>query len=100
MYADDQEIVPSTIPPLQGVAVKYKSTLDNLLSFVHNTVYTRDTTYTKGELRALTPENVLHWMNLKAFGVTDPPVDANPTLARANSLEYWKKPCRFSCQTV
>ena len=100
MYADDQEIVPSTIPPLQGVAVKYKSTLDNLLSFVHNTVYTRDTTYTKGELRALTPENVLHWMNLKAFGVTDPPVDANPTLARSSHMRFGRKRFRFSCLTV
>jgi hypothetical protein len=34
-------------------------------------------------------------MNLKAFGVTDPPVDANPTLARSNSLAFWKKAISF-----
>jgi hypothetical protein len=54
-YDDDNEIVASTIPPLQGVALQYKPTLDNLLSFVHNREYTREKTYTKGELRALTP---------------------------------------------
>ena len=90
MYADDQEIVP-----LQGVAVKYKSTLDKGPSLVHNTVYTQDTTYTKGELRAPRPETVLQWMNQKAFVVTDPPVDANPTLARSNSLVFWKKAISF-----
>jgi Transcriptional activator of glycolytic enzymes len=95
-YEDDAEIAPSTIPPLQGVAVTYKSTLDSLMSFVHATPpYTRDKTYTKAELRALTPENVLHWMNLKAFGVEDPPMDANPTLARGNSLAFWKKAISF-----
>jgi hypothetical protein len=34
-------------------------------------------------------------MNQKAFGVTDPALDANPTLARANLLEYWKKALSF-----
>jgi hypothetical protein len=94
-YADDLEIAPSTIPPLQGVALTYKSTLDSVLSFVHHTEYSRDKTYTKGELRALTPENILHWMNLKAFGVTDPPADANPISARSNSLSFWKKAISF-----
>jgi hypothetical protein len=94
-YADDEEIAPSTVPPLEGVAVKYKSTLDSLLSFVHKTEYTRETTYTKGELRALTPENVLHWMNIKTFGVADPPMDANPISARSNSLAFWKKAISF-----
>jgi len=96
-YEDDAEIAPSTILPLQGVATAYKSTLNNLMSFVHLTAapYSRDKTYTKGELRALTPENVLHWMNLKAFGVADPPMDANPTLARGNSLAFWKKAISF-----
>ena len=92
-YEDDAEIAPSTIPTLQGVAATYKSTLDSLMSFVHFTArpYSRDKTYTKGKLRALTPEHVLHWVNLKAFGVADPPMDANPTLARGNSLAFWEK---------
>ena len=99
-YADDEEIAPSTVPPLEGVAVKYKSTLDSLLSFVHKTEYTQETTYTKGKLHALTPENVLHWMNIKTFGMADPPMDANPISARSNSLAFWKKRYRFSCLIV
>ncbi len=78
-YDDDAEIAPSTITPLQGVAVTYKSTLDSLMSFVHVTpLYTQDKTYTKGKLPALIPEHVLHWMNLKAFGVEDPPNGCKP----------------------
>ena len=94
-YPDDNEISPTTIPPLQGVAIQYKASLDCLVSFVHGCTYTCDKTYTKGELRALTPDDVLHWMNLKAFGLTDPPTDANPTLARSSSLAFWKKAISF-----
>jgi hypothetical protein len=94
-YPDDNEISPSTIAPLQGVAIQYKASLDNLLSFVHGRTYTRDATYTLGELRAITPEHVLHWMNMKAFGVTDPPTDANPISARSSSLSFWKKAISF-----
>ncbi len=32
---------------------------------------------------------------MKAFGVPDPPSDANPTFARSNSLAYWKKAMSF-----
>ena len=95
-YPDDDKIASSTIPPLQGAALKYKPTLDSFISFVHNRgPYTREKTYSKGELRALTPQNVLLWMNLKTFGVVDPPADANPTLARSNSLAFWKKAISF-----
>jgi hypothetical protein len=77
------------------MALRYKATLDNLMSLVHGREYTRDQTYTKGELRALTPLHVLQWMNLRTFGVTDPALDANPTLARSNSLEFYKKSISF-----
>jgi hypothetical protein len=91
-YNDNNEIVASNIPPLQGVALQYKPTLDNLLSFVHNQECTHKKTYTKGETN---PQHILQCMNQKAFGVTDPALDANPTLATANSLEYWKKALSF-----
>ena len=97
-YPDDDEVFTSTRMPLQGVAVQYKSALDSLLSFVHDSSYERTKTYTKGELRALTPDDVVRWMNVKAFGVPDPPSEANPTFARSNLLAYWKKAYRFSCQ--
>jgi hypothetical protein len=77
-YDDDLGIAPSTIPPLQGVAV----TLDSVLSFVHHTEQSQDKTCTKGELPALKPENILHWMNLKAVGMRDPPADSNPIFSK------------------
>ena len=94
-FPDNDEVFTSTRMPLQGVAVQYKSALDSLLSFVHDSSYERTKTYTKGELRALTPDDVVRWMNVKAFGVPDPPSDANPTFARSNSLAYWKKAISF-----
>jgi hypothetical protein len=30
-------------------------------------------------------------MNMNAFGVTDPPTDVNPILARSSSLAFWGK---------
>jgi hypothetical protein len=72
-YPDDEEIAPSTMPPLQGTAAKYKeATLDSFLTYVHSHQYTCQKTYTKAELRTLTSQHVLWWMNLNAFGVIDP----------------------------
>ena len=34
-YADDDELATSTVPPLQGVALEYKSSLDSLMSYFH-----------------------------------------------------------------
>ncbi len=56
-YPDDDEIASSTILQLQGSEVKYTTaTLDSFPSVVHNRRYTRQKTYTKAELRALTPQ--------------------------------------------
>ena len=90
VYPDDDELVSSTVPPLQGVAKDYKPSLDNVMSFVHGIDYGRDRQYTKGELRALTPHDIMRWMNLKTFGIPDPPIDANPRFARSNTLAFWK----------
>jgi hypothetical protein len=98
-YPDDDEMFTSTRMPLPGVAVQYKSALDSLLSFVHDSSYERTKTYKKGELRILTPDDVVRWMNVKAFGVPDPPSDANPTFAQSNLLvAYWRKAISFSSQ--
>jgi hypothetical protein len=34
-------------------------------------------------------------MNIKRFGVADPPKDANPMSARSISLAFWKKAISF-----
>jgi hypothetical protein len=91
-YPDDaDELVTSTVLPLQGVALEYKSTLDSLMSYFHGVDYAREREYTKGVLRALTPDDIVAWMNVKTFDNPDPPLDANPTECRSSSLEFWKK---------
>jgi hypothetical protein len=90
-YADDDKLAMSTAPPLQGVALEYKSSLDSLMSYFHGVDYGKEGQYTKGELRALTPDDVVAWMKVKSFENPDPPLDANPTECRSSSLEFWKK---------
>jgi hypothetical protein len=72
-------------------ASQYKPILIQLISFLNNQQYNKDHEFTEQELGVLTPADVLRWMNLKSFGVPNPPDDANPTQARSNSLKYWKK---------
>jgi hypothetical protein len=104
-YADDDELTTSTVPPFQGVALEYKSLLDSLISYSFDGVldYGKERQYTKGELRALTPDDVVAWMNVKTFDDPDPPSDANPTECRCRSLKFWKKALSFfmpDCLTV
>ena len=92
VYPYDDELMSSTVPPLQGVAVEYKSTLDSVMSFVHGVdSYGRDKQYKKGELRALTPNDVVRWMSVKTYGIADPPIDLNPKFVRSSTLAFWKK---------
>lgn len=53
------------------------------------------------KLAAITPEDVVGYLNLKAFGTTEPPSDDScPPLCRSSTLVYYKKaisyfmPCR------
>ena len=100
VYPDDDELVSSTTPPQQGVAKSCKTSLDGVMSFVHGVDYGRDRQYTKGELRALSPNDIMRWMNLKTFGIPDPPMDSNPRFARSNTLAFWKKSISFLCLIV
>ena len=80
---------------LGGTGKLYKSTLDNLMSYIRGREFARDYVYTDEELCTLTPTNILQWMNVKTFGTPNPPVDANPISARSSSLQYWKKAISF-----
>ena len=82
VYTNDDELVSSTVPPPMGVAKDYKATLDSM-SFVHGVDYGKNRQYTKGELRALTPKDIVRWMNFKTFGIPDPPIDTNTSFARS-----------------
>ncbi|KAI2490183.1 hypothetical protein MHU86_24405 [Fragilaria crotonensis] len=65
------------------------------MSFLHNRPvggeYHRDHVHAMEVLAAITPNDVLRYMNLKTFGTTEPAGDANPISARANSLAMDKK---------
>ena len=53
--------------------------------------YPSENVHTMEVLAAITPNDVLRYMNLKTFGTTEPAGDANPISARANSLAMDKK---------
>jgi hypothetical protein len=57
--------------------------------------YSRDHVHSMEVLAAITPMDVLRYMNLKTFGTMDPPGDANPISARANSIAVDKKAISF-----
>lgn len=67
VYTDDDKLMSSTVPPLMGVAKDYKATLDSIMSFVHGVDFGKNRQYTKGELRALTPKDIMRWMNFMTF---------------------------------
>jgi hypothetical protein len=80
---------------LGGTGKLYKSTLDNLMSYIEHRDFARDYVYNDAELCVITPQHILEWMNMKTFGIPNPPVDANPISARSSSLQYWKKAISF-----
>ncbi|KAI9981083.1 hypothetical protein PInf_010492 [Phytophthora infestans] len=55
----------------------------------HN--FPTSTVFSQEELLEITPDDVCHWMNYRAFGDRSPTEDANPVNARASTLEYAKK---------
>ena len=65
----------------QPTNVKYKATLDTFMLFIHGQEYHRDQEYTVEERDALSPNDVVHWMNFKTFWIEEPPVDANHPVA-------------------
>jgi hypothetical protein len=73
----------------------YRVHLNSLMSFVHKQPpgqeYTQAQAYQTSELNAITPVDVLHWMNIKTFGIPDAPIDANPVSAQSSSLNFYKK---------
>ena len=69
----------------------YRPTLVSLMSFLDGVAYAKETIFTEQRLRRITPSDILRWMNMKTFGVENPPLDANPLTAHSSSLAYWKK---------
>jgi hypothetical protein len=53
--------------------------------------YGRDSSFTNRQLLEITPTQIECWMKLKVFGTPNPGCDAEPTLGRSSSLEFYKK---------
>ena len=69
----------------------YKPILVAMMSYWDDTHYTHETTFSQERLLALTPADILRWLNFKTFGEEIPSLDTNPTSACCNSILHWKK---------
>ena len=63
----------------QPTNAKYKATLDSFMSFVHGREYRQDKEDIVESRKECT--NPQCWLNVKTFGIEEPPVDANPVHA-------------------
>ena len=81
---------------------KYTCILASFMSFIHNCAagseYHCDHVHAIKVLAAVTPNDVLSYLNMKTFGTTEPAGDANPISARANVFAMDKNQYRISCQ--
>ena len=77
----------------------YKRTLIHLMNYTNNLEYPREYQFTDTEFRQLTPEKIMRWVNVEAYGTPVPHTDANPIHARASSIMYYKRQFPLSFQT-
>ena len=73
----------------------YQSTLVAFMSFFRNVPFNRTHLFSADDLNVVSPQDIVRWMNVKAFGEENPPDSANPLYARSSSLEFWKKALSF-----
>jgi hypothetical protein len=81
----------SSPPPLRS----YQNTLVSLPSFLDGHKYHKDTVFSPDRLSAITADDIIKWMNLKAFGSINPSPDANPTGCHSSTILFWKKSISF-----
>ena len=78
---------------------KYKGVLASFMSFVHNrsaaTKYDKNHVFADEVLIIVTPDDVVKYLNLKAFGTMTPAPDANPTKSRHATIAFDKKAISF-----
>ena len=70
----------------------YHRYLVEFMTFLHpNAGYDATSVYSVEVLSAIKPDDIARWMQLKAFGDSDPTPDMMPLKGRANSLGQYKK---------
>ena len=81
---------------------KYKCVLASFMSFIHgcsvDNKYDRDYVHSVEALAAVTPQDVVRYMNVKTFGTLFPSPDSNPLSRRGATLGFDKKAIPFSCR--
>ena len=85
---------------MRQVPRRYKQVLCRFMTFYHerenDDAYDPDTQqFTDEELLSITPDDLVRWLNLRCFGVQQPTADMRPTLARSQSVKFWKKCISF-----
>jgi hypothetical protein len=61
------------------------------MSFRDDVQYHPDHEFTREELAAVTPEQLVEWMSVEAYGVRHPRPDDQPHILRSSTLEQYKK---------
>jgi hypothetical protein len=77
----------------------YQNTLVAFLSFLDGQEYHKDTVFEQARLVAITADDLLKWMNVKAFGTANPQPDANPLGADHPLFSSGRRQSRSTCQT-
>ncbi len=81
---------------------KYKCILASFMSFIHNCAagceYPCDHVHAIEVLAAVTPNDVMSYLNMKAFGTTELAGDANPIRHVQPRWRWTKKQFRISCR--
>ena len=78
---------------------KYKCVLASFMSFIHGrsegNAYARDFVHSTEALAAVTPQDVVRYMNMKTYGCLLPSPDANPVARRGATLGFDQKAISF-----
>lgn len=61
------------------------------MSYRDSATYANNHEFTQEELSLITPAEILRWLNVQTYGIPEPDANDNPTMARSNSIKYWKK---------
>jgi hypothetical protein len=76
---------------MAAAADKYKNILVAFMSHEDGVEYDKHHVFVQQELSNITPDDLVRWMCLKAYGTAVPAEGDNPIHGRSSSLEHYKK---------
>ena len=69
----------------------YKRILVNFFSFLHGKTYPLETEFTQAQFLSVTPEELVRYFSLRAYGNEYPDEESRPEKARTNTISFDKK---------